>query len=66
MFAGVCEIDVTRTLWDHYFMERDPFFFFFLTLVVIINAKYVKTENGLLCTLPSLFWGRACISGHPG
>ena len=45
LFAGVCETGVSRALWDHYFLEKDPFFFFFLTLVLIVNAKYVHYKK---------------------
>ena len=39
LFVCPCEAGVIKVMWDHYLMEKDPFFFFFLALVMIINAK---------------------------
>ena len=37
--ACVCGLDAVTVMWDHYFTETDPFFFFFLALVMVVNAK---------------------------
>ena len=39
-----CERSVVEVLWDLYFMEKDPFLVFFLALVMVVNAKWVKTH----------------------
>ncbi|KAJ0065202.1 hypothetical protein NL108_006539, partial [Boleophthalmus pectinirostris] len=41
LFSSHCLPDVTRTLWDNYFQQTDPFLIFFLMLVILVNAKYV-------------------------
>jgi hypothetical protein len=37
--VAVCEADVIRVLWDVYLLESDPFLIFFLSLVMIVNAR---------------------------
>jgi hypothetical protein len=39
MFAHVCDLDTILPLWDHYFLADDPFFVYFLALVMLINAR---------------------------
>ena len=46
-----CERSVVEVLWDLYFMEKDPFLVFFLALVMVVNAKWVKTQPCMYCSL---------------
>nr|CAG4641587.1 EOG090X03TX [Eurycercus lamellatus] len=39
LFAASCNIPAVLALWDFYFVRGDPFFIFFLSLVLVINAK---------------------------
>ncbi|XP_029434398.1 TBC1 domain family member 23 isoform X2 [Rhinatrema bivittatum] len=41
LFACCCSVDVAQTMWDHYFQQADPFFIYFLTLIILVNAKDV-------------------------
>ena len=43
MFASVCDSDVIQAMWDAYLLDGDQFFVFFLMLVMVLNAKYVKS-----------------------
>ncbi|XP_014216220.1 TBC1 domain family member 23 isoform X1 [Copidosoma floridanum] len=39
LFAGVCSLPAISTMWDLYFMQADPFFMMFLSLIMVINAR---------------------------
>ncbi|XP_026751935.2 TBC1 domain family member 23 [Galleria mellonella] len=39
LFAGTCNIEVVLFMWDLYFQRSDPFFIFFLCLIMIINTR---------------------------
>lgn len=39
LFASGCDVNVVIPMWDHYFQQSDAFFIFFLSLIMIINAK---------------------------
>ncbi|XP_041988217.1 TBC1 domain family member 23 [Aricia agestis] len=39
LFAGTCNLEVVLFMWDLYFQRSDPFFIFFLSLIMIINAR---------------------------
>nr|XP_039268454.1 TBC1 domain family member 23-like [Styela clava] len=39
LFASHCKRPVTLALWDIYLQRADPFFMFFLALVILVNAK---------------------------
>lgn len=39
LFAGTCSLEVVLFMWDLYFQRSDPFFIFFLCLIMIINAR---------------------------
>lgn len=39
LFAGTCNLEVVLFMWDLYFQRSDPFFIFFLCLIMIINAR---------------------------
>ncbi|XP_070548219.1 TBC1 domain family member 23-like [Ptychodera flava] len=39
LFAGTCTIPVLRCIWDIYVQQADPFLVFFLSLVILVNAK---------------------------
>ncbi|CAH0406933.1 unnamed protein product [Chilo suppressalis] len=39
LFAGPCNLEVVLFMWDLYFQRSDPFFIFFLCLIMIINAR---------------------------
>ncbi|XP_066281595.1 TBC1 domain family member 23-like [Branchiostoma lanceolatum] len=39
LFASPCELGVVQPMWDLYLQQADPFFLFFLALVILVNAK---------------------------
>lgn len=39
LFAGVCSLPAVCTMWDLYFMQADPFFMLFLSLIMVINGR---------------------------
>ncbi|XP_022116147.2 TBC1 domain family member 23 [Pieris rapae] len=39
LFSGTCNLEVVLFMWDLYFQRSDPFFIFFLCLIMIINAR---------------------------
>ncbi|XP_026685223.1 TBC1 domain family member 23 [Diaphorina citri] len=39
LFAAQCNLQVVYAIWDLYFQQEDPFFIFFLALVIIVNAR---------------------------
>ncbi|XP_011315538.1 TBC1 domain family member 23 [Fopius arisanus] len=39
LFAGICSLPAVCTMWDLYFMQADPFFMMFLSLIMVINAR---------------------------
>ncbi|XP_075974115.1 TBC1 domain family member 23 [Anticarsia gemmatalis] len=39
LFAGTCTLEVVLFMWDLYFQRSDPFFIFFLCLIMIVNAR---------------------------
>lgn len=39
LFAGTCCLPVVQAMWDLYFQQADPFFVFFLALIMIVNAR---------------------------
>ncbi|CAK1600956.1 unnamed protein product [Parnassius mnemosyne] len=39
LFAGTCNLEVVLFMWDLYFQRSDPFFIFFLCLIMIVNAR---------------------------
>lgn len=39
LFAGTCNLEVVLFMWDLYFQRSDPFFIFFLCLIMIINSR---------------------------
>lgn len=39
LFAGTCTLEVVLFMWDLYFQRSDPFFIFFLCLIMVINAR---------------------------
>lgn len=39
LFAANCNLSVAQAMWDVYFQQSDPFYLFFLSLVMVINAK---------------------------
>ncbi|XP_050297938.1 TBC1 domain family member 23 [Anthonomus grandis grandis] len=49
LFAATCSLPVTINMWDFYFQQSDPFFIFFLSLIMIVNARdkiiAMKTES---------------------
>ena len=45
LFGASCNIPAVLALWDYYFVHGDPFLIFFLSLVLIINAKLVKFSS---------------------
>lgn len=47
MFASHCnrKSGVTQALWDVYFQHSDPFYMFYLALVILVNAKEQLMTN---------------------
>lgn len=41
LFACYCPIEVTEAIWDGYLQQADPFFIYFLMLIILVNAKEV-------------------------
>lgn len=39
LFSACCSLKMIHTLWDIYFQMDDPFLVFFLSLVILVNAK---------------------------
>ncbi|XP_013922531.1 PREDICTED: TBC1 domain family member 23 isoform X2 [Thamnophis sirtalis] len=39
LFSSYCTDEVTQTIWDGYFQLADPFFIYFLMLIILVNAK---------------------------
>ncbi|XP_066592724.1 TBC1 domain family member 23 [Prorops nasuta] len=39
LFAGVCSLPAVCNMWDLYFMQADPYFMLFLSLIMVINAR---------------------------
>lgn len=39
LFAATCTLPVVQKMWDLYFQQDDPFFVFFLALVMVVNAR---------------------------
>lgn len=39
LFAASCDLKALRVMWDIYFQMDDPFLIFFLSLVILVNAK---------------------------
>lgn len=41
LFAHYCSIEVTQAIWDGYLQQADPFFIYFLMLIILVNTKEV-------------------------
>ncbi|XP_030647466.1 TBC1 domain family member 23 isoform X2 [Chanos chanos] len=39
LFSSHCPAEVTQAMWDVYLQQADPFFIFFLVLIILVNAK---------------------------
>lgn len=39
LFAAPCNLPVVLSMWDLYFQQSDPFFVFFLSLIMVVNAR---------------------------
>lgn len=39
LFAATCTLPVVIYMWDYYFQQSDPFFIFFLSLIMVVNAR---------------------------
>ncbi|CAH0561090.1 unnamed protein product [Brassicogethes aeneus] len=39
LFAATCSLEVVINMWDYYFQQSDPFFIFFLSLIMVVNAR---------------------------
>ncbi|XP_022914536.2 TBC1 domain family member 23 [Onthophagus taurus] len=39
LFASTCTLSVVINMWDFYFQQSDPFFIFFLSLIMVVNAR---------------------------
>nr|XP_023018235.1 TBC1 domain family member 23 isoform X2 [Leptinotarsa decemlineata] len=39
LFAATCSLEVVLNMWDYYFQQSDPFFIFFLSLIMVVNAR---------------------------
>ncbi|XP_068126790.1 TBC1 domain family member 23 isoform X2 [Hyperolius riggenbachi] len=46
LFAYHCTVEVTQAIWDSYLQQADPFFMYFLMLIMLVNVKEsVLTEE---------------------
>lgn len=46
LFAHHCTVEVTQAIWDGYLQQADPFFMYFLMLIMLVNVKdVVLTEE---------------------
>lgn len=46
LFAYHCTVEVTQAIWDGYLQQADPFFIYFLMLIMLVNVKdVVLTEE---------------------
>lgn len=43
LFAGTCYLKAVQSIWDYYFQQSNPFFVFFLSLVIVINWREQMT-----------------------
>lgn len=41
LFAHYCSTEVTQAIWDGYLQQADPFFIYFLMLIILVNTKEV-------------------------
>ncbi|OXB61571.1 hypothetical protein ASZ78_010428 [Callipepla squamata] len=41
LFSYYCSTEVTQAIWDGYLQQADPFFIYFLMLIILVNAKDV-------------------------
>ncbi|XP_044526063.1 TBC1 domain family member 23 [Gracilinanus agilis] len=41
LFACFCSVEVTQAIWDGYLQQADPFFIYFLMLIILVNTKDV-------------------------
>jgi hypothetical protein len=55
VFGASCKIPAVLALWDYYFVHGDPFLIFFLSLVLIINAKLVKLSSNYTSSLALIY-----------
>ncbi|XP_045142080.1 LOW QUALITY PROTEIN: TBC1 domain family member 23 [Echinops telfairi] len=39
LFACYCSTEVTQAIWDGYLQHADPFFIYFLMLIILVNSK---------------------------
>ncbi|KAL0267136.1 UNVERIFIED_CONTAM: hypothetical protein PYX00_009489 [Menopon gallinae] len=39
LFSGTCYFKVVQSIWDLYFQQNNPFFIFFLSLVIVLNWR---------------------------
>lgn len=39
LFSGSCYLKVVQLIWDLYFQQNNPFFIFFLSLVIVLNWR---------------------------
>ena len=44
LFSGTCYLKVVQSIWDYYFQQNNPFFIFFLCLVIVINWREQMTS----------------------
>ncbi|XP_069493342.1 TBC1 domain family member 23 isoform X2 [Ambystoma mexicanum] len=49
LFACYCSTNVTQTIWDSYLQQADPFFIYFLMLIILVNTKDVLLEQESDC-----------------
>ncbi|OWK00533.1 hypothetical protein Celaphus_00019517 [Cervus elaphus hippelaphus] len=45
LFACYCSTEVTQTIWDGYLQQADPFFIYFLMLIILVNANKSQYSN---------------------
>uniref|UniRef100_A0A8C0H0V6 TBC1 domain family member 23 n=1 Tax=Chelonoidis abingdonii TaxID=106734 RepID=A0A8C0H0V6_CHEAB len=45
LFSYYCSAEVTQAIWDGYLQQADPFFIYFLMLIILVNAKDVILQQ---------------------
>lgn len=60
LFAATCNLPVVINMWDYYFQQSDPFFIFFLSLIMVVNAREQiismknETRDSIISTISNM------------
>ncbi|NXC14746.1 TBC23 protein, partial [Corythaeola cristata] len=50
LFSCCCSAQVTQAIWDGYLQQADPFFIYFLMLIILVNANKNAILTQLCCS----------------